>query len=77
VDGPRGGGPGASPLQPASRLPRKRRGALMPPVGPQGVYKRALQGNASSDQAKQVGALAASMAEEGWRHAQTPRNIRV
>jgi hypothetical protein len=49
----------------------------MPPVGPQGVYKRALQGNASSDQAKQVGALAASMAEEGWRHAQTPRNIRV
>jgi len=49
----------------------------MPPGGPQGVYKRALQGNASSDQAKQVGALAASMAEEGWRHAQTPRNIRV
>jgi len=35
----------------------------------QGVYKRAQQGNASSDQALQAGAMARAIAELGWRAA--------
>ncbi|RMX53502.1 hypothetical protein pdam_00017335 [Pocillopora damicornis] len=35
----------------------------------QGVYKRALQGQASSENAKAVGALAESMAKTGWKLA--------
>jgi acyl-CoA dehydrogenase family protein 10 len=41
----------------------------------QGVYKRALQGNASSDQAKQVGALASMMAQAAVDLSRKPRNI--
>jgi len=41
----------------------------------QGVYKRALQGNASSSYAEQIGAQAALMAKSGWKLAQTPRHM--
>jgi len=41
----------------------------------QGVYKRALMGNASSSQAEAIGAQAANMAKMGWKLAQVPRNI--
>ena len=41
----------------------------------QGVYKRALQGNASSDEAKNVGALAGMMAKAAFDLSQKPRDI--
>jgi acyl-CoA dehydrogenase family protein 10 len=43
----------------------------------QGVYKRASQGNASSDQAKQVGALAGGMAKAARDLSLKPRGIRL
>mmetsp|Transcript_6598 Transcript_6598/g.15444 ORF Transcript_6598/g.15444 Transcript_6598/m.15444 type:complete len:622 (-) Transcript_6598:73-1938(-) len=43
----------------------------------QGVYKRSTQGNASSDQAQQIGALASAMADTGYELSQTPRSIRL
>jgi len=43
----------------------------------QGVYKRAMQGNASSDQAKQVGALASRMATAARDLSLKPRHIRL
>lgn len=43
----------------------------------QGVYKRAMQGNASSDQAKQVGALASMMAKAARDLSLKPRHIKL
>ena len=43
----------------------------------QGVYKRAMQGNASSDQAKQVGALASMMATAARDLSLKPRHIKL
>ena len=36
----------------------------------QGVYKRALDGKATSDRSIRAGARARTMAEHGWTHAQ-------
>jgi acyl-CoA dehydrogenase family protein 10 len=43
----------------------------------QGVYKRAMQGNASSDQAKHVGALASMMATAARDLSLKPRHIKL
>jgi len=43
----------------------------------QGVYKRALQGNASAENAEGVGALAKSMADMSWDFMQKHRDAKA